>query len=81
MKKTPHFDVHIDRLAIPTIPPGGERRLRDAIQQELTRLLAQKTSRMRGEPASPAHSRLQPLHKKSAALEIAEKIHRGLERS
>jgi hypothetical protein len=82
MKKTPHFDVHIDRLAVSAIPPGGERRLREAIQQELTRLLAQrKDSSLRRELVPATSSRSEKFDRRSAALQIAEEIYRGLDHS
>ena len=34
------FDIHIERIALTAMPPGGERRLREAVARVLAQQLA-----------------------------------------
>jgi hypothetical protein len=84
MSKPRPLELQIDRLALRALPPCGERRLREAIAVELTRLLAAEAQH----PGRPRSSRLQSKDargrprvfppERGAAVEIAEIIHRQI---
>ena len=44
------FDIHIDRIALAAMPAGGERRLREAVADELARLDGRAAALARGHP-------------------------------
>ena len=44
------FEIHIDRIALTAMPPGGERRLREAVADELARLDGKAADIARGHP-------------------------------
>jgi len=73
MKHSAPLEIRIDRLALRAMPPGGEDRLRRAVEAELLSLL--RGGRPRRRPA------LAPSRTQSAAAQIAASIYRRLHSS
>jgi hypothetical protein len=83
MKKPREINVNIDELIVPFLPHGGERRLIEAVQKELQRLLVQDAVTWSGSAQHGRYEvnggRLAPrcgAHSENIGKEIAEKIHK-----
>jgi hypothetical protein len=77
MSKPRPLELHIDRLVLRSLPPGGEHRLRQAVEAELTRLIAAEAQHP-GRPVAPLLRPGRRPPEQAAAVGIAETIHRKL---
>jgi hypothetical protein len=80
------IDIHIDRIAMTAMPAGGERRLREAVARELTRLAGETRDGARwAEPgpapaAAPKQGLGGELKPEGVAASIAGHVRAGLPR-
>jgi hypothetical protein len=73
MKHSTPLDIRIDRLTLRAMPPGGEDRLRRAVEFELRSLMRDRPTRPRYAPV--------PSRTQAAAAQIAASIYRRLQSS